>query len=154
MTEVIRPAYPGLNTVAVKKSRQAAAAAGSVRDMDPTLARNYGEAVLDAIRKLQRSEIMSVLTPLPAPYRGNNRQIGEAVLRRVRGQQQARLLSAPSRVTDKNRQALYDEAMAEKRGKPVYTDEPIYADGGKKARRSARLVADQQYREALKQRAS
>jgi hypothetical protein len=114
------PAYPGLNTTAVKRGRSLATWYGGVKAMDPDAARSYGEAVLEAVRSLQRTENLRAGTSLPAPYRGRNSyEIGKAILRRIQGQQEGRLAACPSAMRrardDKTWRKMYAEAMADKR---------------------------------------
>jgi hypothetical protein len=110
MTEE-NPVYPRLPTV--DKYRR-------IKNPTREQERAYGQAVLAAIRALQRSELMRVVTvPKPHCASGTAETTGEGILAAIRRQHIARLHAEANRIrrarTDDELREQYQLAMEEKR---------------------------------------
>lgn len=122
------PQYPALGA-GVQKWRRSAAAAGGVMKMDPWARAAYGQAVEDAIKALQRSEIRRE-TPEHRPNcaSGTIHNTGEAIHEAVRAKQRAALAAAPGKERRARKpetwKSMYREAMAERRAREAAPPEP------------------------------
>lgn len=117
--EEFGPTYPAL-PASVAKHRRRAAAAGGVAAMDRKLRREYGAAVGEAIRALQRSELRRASPPgrNPRCASGTAYTTGKEIHEAIRRQHRAALASYPD-FERRNRPpdvwwSMYRSAMKEK----------------------------------------
>ena len=113
------PPYPAMPSLA--KFRRMAESAGGVMAMDRFARQQYGEAVEQAIRGLQRTELLGRIKAEAKPQcaSGSFANTAEGIEKAVRGRIAAALASAARRDregrSDALVQELYDQAMRIKR---------------------------------------
>ena len=115
------PEYPRELGTKVAKYRRMADSAGGVMAMDKRFRDQYAEAVEEAFLGLQRSALRRNLEPesrCPCAS-GTRHSDGKKISAAVRAQHAAQLAAYPAKVrrerTPVEWQAMYDEAMQEKR---------------------------------------
>jgi hypothetical protein len=107
-----------IDSAALRKYRKM----GPVKEIDPIFRRLYGAAVEDAVLAKQRAALKrEVSLPSANCASGTWHSDGESISKAVRAQHRAATQSWPSRIRKARKphewQAMYDEAMQEKRGK-------------------------------------